>query len=62
MGRRRELHRLDGVRPNETMAPEDLPPETTYRLITGLYDSDTGNRLPVVGSGTDYVDLTVVRP
>ena len=38
--------------------PAGLPRGKSYRLITGLYDPATGVRLPVVGTGLDYVELT----
>jgi len=49
--------------PGETIAdtiqlplPENGLPSGTYRLITGLYDFDTGQRLPVIGGG-DFTQL-----
>jgi hypothetical protein len=38
----------------------DAPRGVTYRLIAGLYDPATGNRLLVVGTGADYVELATV--
>jgi hypothetical protein len=32
--------------------PDDLPPGE-YRLWVGLYDPQTGNRVPVAGAGAD---------
>jgi hypothetical protein len=42
--------------------PDEADSQGAYRLITGMYDSATGNRLPVAGSGADYVDLTAIEP
>jgi hypothetical protein len=40
----------------------ELPPnasrEAAYRIIVGLYDPITGARLPVVGTGADFVELS----
>jgi uncharacterized membrane protein len=40
--------------------PPGAPRGVTYRLIVGLYDPRTGARLPLVGSGVDFVELTAV--
>lgn len=32
-------------------------PPGQHRLIAGLYDADSGQRLPVVGTGADFVEL-----
>jgi uncharacterized membrane protein len=37
--------------------PPDAPRDLTYRLIVGLYDPATGDRLPVSGTGTDFIEL-----
>ena len=37
--------------------PRDAAEDPTYRLIVGLYDSDTGARVPVLGTGADFVEL-----
>lgn len=45
------------------IAPGTPPGE--HRIIVGLYDADTGQRLPVVGSDADFVELgrfVVERP
>jgi uncharacterized membrane protein len=42
--------------------PPDAPLQVEYRLIVGLYDPKTGFRLPVAGTGTDFVELQPVRP
>jgi uncharacterized membrane protein len=39
----------------------DAPQDAEYRLIVGLYDPATGERLPVVGTGADFVELQSVR-
>ncbi len=36
--------------------------DITHRLIVGLYDAATGARLPVSGTGSDFVELTAVQP
>jgi uncharacterized membrane protein len=36
------------------------PRGVAYRLIAGLYDPATGNRLPVVGTGADHVELATI--
>ena len=38
--------------------PPDPPPELAYRIIVGLYDPVTGARLPVSGTGADFVELS----
>ncbi len=50
--------------PGEVVADNlvlELPPETPcnvpYRLIVGLYDLSTGERLPVIGREADFVEL-----
>jgi uncharacterized membrane protein len=54
--------------PGEVVADSlvlELPPgagEVTYRLIVGLYDPLTGNRLTVTGTGADFVELETVEP
>jgi len=40
--------------------PADLPAGADLRLIAGLYDPATGDRLPLAGSGVDYVELQTV--
>jgi len=42
--------------------PPGAPRNADYRLIVGLYDPVTGVRLPVVGTGADFVELTSVQP
>jgi uncharacterized membrane protein len=42
--------------------PADAPEDATYRLIVGLYDPDTGARLPISGTGADFVELATVEP
>jgi hypothetical protein len=42
--------------------PPDAPRDASYRLIVGLYDPVTGARLPVTGTGADFVELTSVQP
>ena len=37
--------------------PADAPQGASYRLIVGLYDSETGARLPVSGTDRDFVPL-----
>jgi hypothetical protein len=37
--------------------PPDAPRDLVYRLIVGLYDPDTGDRLPVSGTGADFIEL-----
>jgi len=41
--------------------PPDTPCGEPNRLIAGLYDPDAGERLPVVGAGTDFVELLPVQ-
>jgi uncharacterized membrane protein len=41
--------------------PADAPQDAEYRLIVALYDPATGERLPVVGTGADFVELQSVR-
>ncbi len=43
------------------LAP-DAPRDVAYRLIVGLYHPITHNRLPVVGTGADFIQLTTVEP
>jgi uncharacterized membrane protein len=46
-----------------TLEPSpDAPHDVPYRLIVGWYDSATGVRLPVAGTGADFVELTVIQP
>jgi uncharacterized membrane protein len=42
--------------------PSDAPRNVSYRLIVGWYDPATGTRLPVVGTGADFVELTTIQP
>jgi uncharacterized membrane protein len=42
--------------------PPDAPRGVAYRLIVGLYDLDTGARLPVSGTGADFLEVAVVEP
>ncbi|MBN1137871.1 MAG: DUF2079 domain-containing protein, partial [Anaerolineae bacterium] len=42
--------------------PADLPRGEFCRLIAGLYDPATGDRLLVAETGLDYVELTRLRP
>jgi uncharacterized membrane protein len=42
--------------------PPDAPRDAAYRLIVGLYDPRTGERLPVLGSGADFVELATLQP
>ena len=42
--------------------PAGLPGGEPHRLIVGLYDPATAQRLPVVETGLDYVELTTFRP
>ncbi len=42
--------------------PADLPDGESYRLIAGLYDPATGDRLPAAGTGLNYVELTELQP
>jgi hypothetical protein len=42
--------------------PAEAPRDATYRLIVGLYDPVTGDRLPVAGTDTDYLELTTAEP
>ena len=42
--------------------PPDAPDNTVYRLIVGWYDPETGVRLPVPGTGTDFASLTTIEP
>lgn len=50
-----DAHRLHSLR-----SPADTP-AGAYRLIVGLYDGTTGDRLPVEGSGADSMELAVLR-
>jgi uncharacterized membrane protein len=38
----------------------DAPQGVAYRLIAGLYDPATGNRLLVVGTGADHIELATI--
>lgn len=40
--------------------PPDAPDGASFRLIAGLYDPETGTRLPAAGTGLDYVELQTV--
>lgn len=42
-------------------APANLPPGT-YRLVTGLYDRATGNRLPLEGGGGEVILTKIAIP
>ncbi len=42
--------------------PADLQRGESYRLIAGLYDPASGDRLPVAETGLDYVELTELQP
>ena len=42
--------------------PLDAPRNVAYRLIVGLYDPATGFRLPIVGTGADFLELTTIEP
>jgi hypothetical protein len=42
--------------------PADAPLEVPYRLVVGLYDAETGQRLPVRGMGADFVELQTLQP
>jgi len=42
--------------------PAGRPGGESYRLIAGLYDPATGDRLPVAETGLDYVELTELQP
>ena len=42
--------------------PADLLRGESYRLIAGLYDPATGDRLTVAETGLDYVELTRFQP
>jgi hypothetical protein len=42
--------------------PPDAPRDASYRFIVGLYDPSTGERLSVVDTGIDYVELATVEP
>jgi hypothetical protein len=44
------------VDPYNLSLPADLNPGQ-YRLITGLYDAQTGQRLPAAATGVDFVEL-----
>ena len=48
--------------PLTLVMPPDLPRGEPYRLIVGLYDPVTGDRLPVSDTGLDYVELTELQP
>ena len=48
--------------PISLVMPPDLRRGESYRLIAGLYDPATGDRLPVAGTGLDYVELTELQP
>ena len=41
--------------------PAAAPTGEPYRLIVGLYDETTGVRLPVEGTGADFMELTSLR-
>jgi uncharacterized membrane protein len=41
--------------------PVDVPQDAEYRLIVALYDPATGERLPVAGTGADFVELQLVH-
>jgi hypothetical protein len=41
--------------------PVDAPQGAEYRLIVGLYDPATGERLPVADTGADFVELQSVH-
>jgi hypothetical protein len=41
--------------------PVDALQGAEYRLIVALYDPVSGERLPVVGTGADFVELQSVR-
>jgi len=40
--------------------PPDAPGDASYRLVVGLYDPATGDRLVVTNTGDDFVELTSV--
>ena len=42
--------------------PPGAPGDIVYRLIVGWYDPETGVRLPVLGTGTDFATLTTIEP
>ncbi len=42
--------------------PPGTPSDIVYRLIVGWYDPETGVRLPVSGTGTDFATLTTIEP
>jgi hypothetical protein len=42
--------------------PSDASPDTTYRLIVGLYDPAIGDRLTVASTGADFLELTTLKP
>ena len=42
--------------------PPGGPGDAVYRLIVGWYDPETGVRLPVSGTGTDFATLTTIEP
>ncbi len=41
--------------------PPDAPRDLPYRLIVGWYEPTTRTRLPVVGAGTDFVELSTTE-
>ena len=42
--------------------PSDSPQSTSYRLIVGLYDPITGDRLTIAGTGADFLELATLTP
>lgn len=42
--------------------PPDAPQNLDYRLIVGLHDPTSGTRLPVDGTGADFIELATVQP
>jgi uncharacterized membrane protein len=42
--------------------PQDTAPGVAFRLIVGLYDPASGERLVDVGTGADHVELSTIEP
>ena len=49
------------VDPISLTLPADVPRDVAYRLIVGMYDAQTGTRLPLTGTDLDLVELAVFR-
>lgn len=50
------------VDPVSLALPADAPRDVPYRLIVGLYDAQTGARLPLAGADRDSIELAMFEP